>query len=382
MRRLATLSAVLVIINVLFSNAQTFQIRGKVTSSEDSTAFVLGIDELYVTVMGVTRTEKSLGYSVQAVESREISLANTSDVINSISGRTAGVQITSSSGMPGSSTYMTIRGAASIIGDNQPLFVIDGMPIVTGRGAMAVTNRDPFTTGGTNSSSRSIDLNPEDIASMTILKGGAATALYGVRAANGVIVITTKKGQPSAKRMNVEFHTSLGFNRVSQLPPLQRKFVQGNNGNWISGFQRSWGPNAETLQYDTTTDPDYKWDQNGRIVGQNHPNANGVPVKMYDQYEFFQTGMTFEQSGIIPNSSFGRTNVRLNASSVLTKWLKVSSNMTYSNSRANQIQQGSNTSGIMLGLLRTPPSFDNAQAGPPIRTTWMTGRIGSSAMPY
>jgi len=382
MRRLATLSAVLVIINVLFINAQTFQIKGKVISSEDSTAFVPGIDTVFVTAMGIIRTEKSLGYSVQAVESREISLANTSDVINSISGRTTGVQITSSSGMPGSSVYLTIRGAASIIGDNQPLFVIDGMPIVIGGGAMAVTNRDPYTTGGTNSSSRSIDLNPEDIASMTILKGGAATALYGVRAANGVIVITTQKGTQSRNRVNVDFHTSIGFNRVSQLPPLQRKFVQGNNGNWISGFQRSWGPNAETLQYDTTTDPDYKWDQNGRIVGQNHPYANGIPVKMYDQYEFFQTGKTFnnrlsissgnaqntyyfsiadiEQSGIIPNSSFGRTNVRLNASSVLTKWLKVSTNMTYSNSRANQIQQGANPSGIMLGLLRTPPSFDNS----------------------
>jgi TonB-linked SusC/RagA family outer membrane protein len=354
-----------------------------VTSSEDSTAFFLGIDKVFVTAMGITRTEKSLGYSVQKVESEEISRANTSDLINSISGRTAGVQITSSSGMPGSSTYMTIRGAASIIGDNQPLFVIDGMPIVTGRGAMAVTNRDPYTTGGTNSSSRSIDLNPEDIASVTVLKGGAATALYGVRAANGVVVITTKKGRQSGKRVNVDFHTSIGCDRVSQLPPLQRKFVQGNNGEWISGFQRSWGPNAKTLQYDTTTDPDYKWDQNGRIVGQNHPNANGIPVKMYDQYEFFQTGITFnnrlsissgndqtayyfsiadiEQSGIVPNSSFGRTNVRLNASSVLTKWLKVSTNMTYSNSRANQIQQGANTSGIMLGLLRTPPSFDNAQ---------------------
>jgi TonB-linked SusC/RagA family outer membrane protein len=443
MRRLATLSAFLVIINVLFINAQTFQIRGKVTSSEDSTALlgvsvvvkgttigtitdtegnyvlnvpvnastlvfsflgmvsqevaiadtttidvvletdVLGIDKVFVTAMGIIRTEKSLGYSLQSVESREISLANNSDLINSISGRTAGVQITSSSGMPGSSTFITIRGAASIIGDIQPLFVIDGMPIVTGRGAMAVTNRDPYTTGGTNSSSRSIDLNPEDIASMTILKGGAATVLYGVRAANGVIVITTKKGTQSGNRVNVDFYTSIGFDRVSQLPPLQRKFVQGEDGEWISGSRVSWGPDAETLQYDTTTDPDYKWDKNGRIVGQSDPNANGVPVKMYDQYEFFQTGITFnnrlsissgndqttyyfsiadiEQSGIVLNSSFGRTNVRLNASSVFTKWLKVSTNMTYSNSRANQIQQGANTSGIMLGLLRTPPSFDNAQ---------------------
>lgn len=442
MKRFTTLLAFFVFVSVQLLQAQSVQITGNVTSSEDGTGLpgvsvvvkgttigtvtdydgnydlavpedatnlvfsfigmvkqelaiegrviidvtldpdVVGIDEVVVTAIGIARSEKSLGYSVQAVQSEEISRANTSDLINSITGRTAGVQINSSAGTPGASVYMTIRGAASITGNNQPLFIIDGMPIVTGRGAMAVTNRDPYTTGGTGSSSRSIDINPEDIASMTILKGGAATALYGLRAANGAIVITTKKGQQSAKRMNVDFHTSLGFDQVSQLPPRQSQFVQGNNGGWLSGFQRAWGPDVANLQYDTTTDPDYMWDKNGMIVDASDPNANGIPVKMYDPYDFFQTGMTFnnrlsvssgneqssyyfsvadiEQTGIIPNSTFGRTNVRLNASSNLLKWLKVSTNMAYSNSRANQIQQGSNTSGIMLGLLRTPPSFDNS----------------------
>ncbi len=361
--------------------SQELAIAGATTIDVVLEPDVVGIDEVVVTAIGIARSEKSLGYSVQEVESEEISRANTSDVINSITGRAAGVTVNNSSGTPGSSVFMTIRGNASITGNNQPLFVIDGMPIVTGYGAMAVTNRDPYTTGGTNSSSRSIDLNPEDIASMTILKGGAATALYGLRAANGAVVITTKKGAQTAKRMNVDFHTSVGFDRVSQLPPMQSTFVQGNDGQWTSGFQRSWGPNADTLQYDTTTDPDYKWDENGMIVGQSDPNANGIPVKMYDNYDIFQTGITYnnrlsissgndqstyyfsvadiEQSGILPKSQFGRTNVRLNASSNLTKWLKVSTNMSYSNSRAHQLQQGSNTSGIMLGLVRTPPSFHN-----------------------
>ncbi|MCK4989385.1 MAG: TonB-dependent receptor, partial [Bacteroidales bacterium] len=247
---------------------------------------------------------------------------------------------------------------------------------------MAVTNRDPYSTGGTGSSSRSIDINPEDIASMTVLKGGAATALYGLRAANGAIIITTKKGDRAGQKMQVDFHTSVGFDQVSQLPPRQMQFVQGNNGNWIGGFSRSWGPNVDSLQYDTTTDPDYKWDENGMIVGQSDPNANGIPVQMYDAYDFFETGVTvnnrlsvtagndmasyyfsvadLEQTGIVPNSKFGRTNIRLNSTAKLTKWLKVGTNMTYSNSRANQIQQGSNTSGISLGLFRTPPSFDNS----------------------
>ncbi len=234
--------------------------------------------------------------------------------------------------------------------------------------------------GGTTASSRSIDLNPEDIASMTVLKGGAATALYGLRAANGAIIITTKSGVKGAQKMKVDFHTSVGFDRVSQLPEMQKQFVQGNNGEWIGGHQRSWGPNVDTMSYDGDTD--YKWDENGRLVGQSDPSATGEQAKMYDAYDFFQTGVTFnnrlgitagndnasyyfsvadmEQSGIVPNSKYGRTNVRLNSSARLTDWVKVSTNMTYSNSRSNAIQQGSNVSGVMLGLVRTPPSFDNS----------------------
>ena len=362
--------------------SQEIPIEGRTMINIVLESSATALDEVVVTALGMTRTEKSLGYSVQSVEAEEISKANTTDIINSISGRTAGVQITSSSGSPGASTYMTIRGAASITGNNQPLFVIDGMPIITGRGGTATTNRVGSSVGGTGSSSRSIDINPEDIASMTVLKGGAATALYGLRAANGAIIITTKSGERAGQKMQVDFHSSVGFDKVSQLPPRQMEFVQGNNGNWIGGFSRSWGPNADSLQYDTTTDPDYKWDENGMIVGQSDPNANGIPIQMYDAYDFFQTGITvnnrlsvtagndmasyyfsiadLEQSGVVPSSQFGRTNVRLNSTARLTKWLKVGTNMTYSNSRANQIQQGSNVSGVSLGLFRTPPSFDNS----------------------
>ncbi len=348
------------------------------------------LEEVVVTALGMTRSEKSLGYSVQSVEAEELSKANTSDVINSISGRTAGVQITSSSGSPGASTFMTIRGAASILGNNQPLFVIDGMPIVTGNGGNVTINRDPSSVGNTGRSSRSIDINPEDIASMTVLKGGAATALYGLRAANGAIIITTKGGTRGQK-MKVDFHTSVGIDQMSQVPDMQRQYAQGNNGEWVHGFQRSYGPNVDTLEYDKPLDPsdpryedyEYIWDENGRIVGRNDPNANGNPVQTYDQYDFFKTGMTFnnrlsvsagndkasyyfsvadlEQTGIVPESQYGRTNVRLNSSARLTKWVKVSTNMAYSNSRSTMIQTGSNTSGVMLGLVRTPPTFDNAQ---------------------
>ncbi|MEN8158001.1 MAG: SusC/RagA family TonB-linked outer membrane protein [Bacteroidota bacterium] len=360
--------------------SQTVQMAGQTVLDVVLEASATALDEVVVTAMGMTRSEKSLGYNVQSVEAEDISKANTSDIVNAIAGRTAGVQITSSAGTPGASTFMTIRGAASITGNNEPLFVIDGMPIVTGDGEMSVTNRDPYSTGGTGSSSRSIDLNPEDIAAMTVLKGGAATALYGLRAANGAIIITTKKGTTGAQKMKVDFHSSVSMDKVSQLPGRQGEYAQGTGGEWAGGYYASWGPKLDTMSYDG--DPDYIWDPDGRLVGQSDPTANGVPAKVHDAYDFFQTGLTFnnrlgisagndnasyyfsvadmEQSGIVPNSKYGRTNVRLNSSAKLTDWVKVSTNMTYSNSRVNHIQQGSNTSGVMLGLLRTPPSFDNS----------------------
>lgn len=359
---------------------QIIQFAGQTVVDVVLVTSATALDEVVVTALGMTRSEKSLGYGVQSVESEEISRANTSDVINSISGRTAGVQITSSAGTPGASTFMTIRGAASITQDNQPLFVVDGMPIETGNGEMAVTNRDPYSTGGTGSSSRSIDLNPEDIASMTVLKGGAATALYGLRAANGAIIITTKSGAIGQQKMKVDFHTSVGFDQVSQLPPRQNEYAQGTGGQWAGGYFATWGPLIDTMRYDGDTD--YRWDPKGRLVGMSDPSATSERAVAYDPFDFFQTGVTFnnrlsvtagtdkasyyfsvadlEQSGIVPNSKFGRTNVRLNSSARLTKWMKVSTNMTYSNSRANQIQQGSNTSGVMLGLLRTATTFDNS----------------------
>ena len=147
------------------------------------------------------------------------------DIVNSLAGRTSGVQIVSSAGDAGASTFITIRGAASITGNNQPLFVVNGMPIISGSGGGG-------TVDGVTTSSRSIDLNPEDIESVTVLKGGAATALYGVRAANGVLIITTKSGKNLNTR-KIEFHTSVGFDQISQTQERQTKWAQGNNGIWI-----------------------------------------------------------------------------------------------------------------------------------------------------
>lgn len=340
----------------------------------------LKVDEVMVTAVGISREKKALGYSVQSVNAEEIERSNNTDLVNTLSAKTAGVQISSSSGTAGASTYMTIRGAASLEGNNQPLFVVDGVPFNTDQAWGGST----YETEGVGASSRSIDLNPEDIESVTVLKGGAATALYGVQAANGVVLITTKKAKYAAKgstnNMKVKLSSSVTFDKLSQVPEMQRQYSQGLNGEWVGGYSGSWGANVDTLQYDG--DPDYIWDPNGRIVGMSDSTANGIPVNTYDQFDFFQTGITYNntlsvtngtekstyyfsignltQEGIIPNNTFNRTSIRFNGDTKLTDRLTTGANMSYINTTGNFIQQGSNISGVMLGLLRTPPTFDNS----------------------
>jgi TonB-linked SusC/RagA family outer membrane protein len=340
-------------------------------------ADLLRVDEVLVTAIGISREKKALGYSVQTVDAEALERSNATDFVNALNAKTAGVQIGSSSGTAGASTYITIRGAASL-GGNQPLFVVDGIPIETGQAWGGST----YETEGVGASSRSIDLNPNDIENVTVLKGGAATALYGVQAANGVILVTTKKGKYDKlnNQMKVQFSSAVTFDRINKTQALQNKFSQGVNGNWVSGSSMSWGAPVDSLQY--LEDSTYIWDENGRLTLWSDTNGNGIPAKTYDPYEFFQTGITYDnnlsisngnetttyyfslgnlsQEGIVPNNTFQRTSVRLNAETKLNSRLTTGTNMSFINTSGNFIQQGSNTSGVMLGLVRTAPTFDNA----------------------
>jgi TonB-linked SusC/RagA family outer membrane protein len=330
---------------------------------------LVGLDEVVVTAIGISRERRELGYNVQTVSDELISTRPNADIVNAIAGRTSGVQIISSAGDAGASSFMTIRGAHSITGNNQPLFVVNGLPIISGGGGGGVD--------GVTTSSRSIDLNPDDIESITVLKGGAATALYGIRAANGALIITTKSGKNLTNR-KIEFHTSAGIDLLSQVPEMQNLYAQGMDGVWIGGYNGSWGPKIADLEYDG--DETYKWDPLGRLVPKG--TGNGTPARAYDPYEFFQTGFNYnnrlsisngndlgsyffsisnlKQEGIIPNNWFGRTTLRLNATSKLSQKVTVGADFAYTNSQANQIQKGSNVSGIMLGLVRTARTFDNS----------------------
>jgi len=335
------------------------------------------LEEVVVTAIGITREKKALGYSVQELSNHDITVVPNENLVNSLSGKVAGVHVTSTSGSPGASAYITIRGAASINGNNQPLFVVDGVP---------VNNYERWTgAAGVDMTNRITDINPGDIQSVSVLKGGAATALYGLRAVNGAIIITTKRGaKTDGNNVNVSLQSSLSFDRVSQLPELQTRYGQGLYGNWISGNFVSWGPRLDTCSY--SKDPgDWiypEYDVDGAIVSNNSEYATGDPINIYDHYNFFQTGIstnttlslsggsdkaTFYTStsytsttGVVPNSNWKRFTVKVAGDANLSETFKILGSINYMKSGGDRMQKGVSWSGVMLGILRTPPTFDNA----------------------
>ncbi|WP_430932135.1 SusC/RagA family TonB-linked outer membrane protein [Saccharicrinis sp. 156] len=183
----------------------------------------IGLDEVIVTALGVTREKKTLGYAVQELSSDDLNQANDPNIVNSLSGKVAGVQVTSGGSTIGSSSRIVIRGNASFSG-NQPLFVVDGTPI---------DNSSPNLrgNGGTDWGNTASDIDPNTIESMTVLKGANAAALYGSRATNGVIIITTKKGGKGGKNIGVEFNSSVIFNQPAYFPKLQNEYGGGRDGS-------------------------------------------------------------------------------------------------------------------------------------------------------
>ncbi|MEA3443587.1 MAG: TonB-dependent receptor plug domain-containing protein, partial [Bacteroidota bacterium] len=255
-------------------------------------ADALKVEEVVVTAFGISKEKKSLGYAVQEVEGDEFTKARETNIVNTLSGRVSGINVTNSSGAVGASSRITLRGASSITGSNEPLFIVDGVPIDnTNYG-----NAD--YSGGFDMPNGIADINPDDIESVTILKGPNAAALYGLRAANGVIVIKTKTGKlgkPGKKQgIGVTFNTTTSFETALVLPDFQNSYGQGPNKDYFEfvdgtvgdgGVDESWGPpldvGLEFVQWDSYT-------------------VDGAPlpwVSHPDNIEnFFNTGITYNNN--------------------------------------------------------------------------------------
>jgi TonB-linked SusC/RagA family outer membrane protein len=344
----------------------------------ESNPLQLGV--VVVTGAGTTSAVEKLGNVINSVDSSAIQRSNESqNVVSALAGQAPNVVVNTQGGDPGSSAFILIRGAKSLQGTNQPLFVVDGSP---------VDNTTESTNGGDGSTStqnRAADINPNDIESVQILKGAAAGAIYGAKAANGVVLITTKSGHPGATRYSL--HSTTSFDKVSKDYPLQTTYGQGSfgvaahcwtggaylagaiddslsdctpvgpsraNGTGSAASTRSWGPAlaAGTPVFNHATDifdTGYTFDNTLQMSGGS------------DRTTFFLSAGSTNQSGVIvgPNNRYDRETVRLKATHQIFSSLNLNGNLTYTDGRGNFVQKGSNTSGLLLGSLRTPPEFNN-----------------------
>lgn len=325
------------------------------------------LDEIVVTAMGIKRQAKALGYSATAVDGEKISQARTSDIMSSLQGKVAGVQISSAASDPGSSNSVIIRGISSLGGTNQPLYVIDGVPLNNS----AVYSNDGLNSGydfgnGANA------VNPDDVESMTILKGAAATALYGSRAANGVILITTKTGKAQKKGLGIEYNGGLQWETVMRLPQMQNEFGQGWYGDKTDDENGSWGPRFDgaTLKYGTVYNNSQQiksylpiednlkdfFDTGFRY--NNSLSFNGAT----DKSDYFVSFSQIHDNGIIPTDADSYTKYTFSArGSHKVKNLTFSSSVNYAFQKNNFVSTGQGIENMYNSIMQTPRDISIAE---------------------
>ena len=301
------------------------------------------LNEVVVTAMGVTRQKKALGYATQEISSDQLTTGKDNNILNSLSGKLAGVRITNTQGDVGSSRIV-IRGETSIAGENQPLFIVDGIP---------VDNSQLNSRGvGRDFKNAIADLNPEDIQSMSVLKGPNAAALYGARAAHGAIIITTKNGK-GQKGLGVTGHVSTQVSFAANLPEFQNLYGQGAGGRFSyvdgkgagvnDGVDESWGPRLDAglliPQFDSPVDANGNRTATPWVSNPNNVNdffrtgftSNyGVAIaKADDKYQFRISYNNEHQKSIVPGASTNKTNFTLNTDYKLAKWVSVGATANY-----------------------------------------------------
>ncbi|WP_045113020.1 SusC/RagA family TonB-linked outer membrane protein [Microscilla marina] len=395
----ASKGATLIFSFVGYQNREIKLISGQTDLGTVKLAEEGSLNEVVVTALGLEQNKDQTGTSVSQVATKDLISSGEPQLLNQLAGKAAGVQIISNSGSdPGAGATIRIRGANSISGSNQPLIVIDGIPMYNntdqaGSGAGG--------TAGVAQQSRLNDINPNDIASMEVLKGAAAAALYGARALNGVVLITTKSGKASKKGFTVVLNSSIAIDRLNRKVPLQTSYGQGVGGRFQEtgtfGTAGSWGdriaarPGGANTFITDPNDPNYagRFEANDGKTYYRIPSGTATEPwggkrsrETFDVYEnLFQTGITLNndisvssanekgnlyisfsdtrQEGIIKgNSSYRRTTGRLNSTRYLGKYFTIAAKANYSHIESSRVQRGSNVSGILLGGLRTPADFD------------------------
>ncbi|WP_187262562.1 SusC/RagA family TonB-linked outer membrane protein [Pontibacter beigongshangensis] len=317
------------------------------------------LSEVVVTAQGIERDERSLGYATQTVQGDAISQRSEPNVLNALQGKVAGVNITGASGAPGASTNINIRGITSFNGSNQPLIVVDGIIFSND------VDNSQNTLFGSQPSNRLADINPESIESINILKGPAASVLYGSRASAGVIVITTKSGRGMKGKTEVTFNSSVNFQNIAYLPEFQNEYGQGTQNNYVNNSTNSWGPRFGTPGFDNVTTiwgesvpyrayPDNIKDfyQTGKFL------MNSLNIAGGDEKNNFSTALSSTlQEGVIRESGFDRHSVQVGGNSALNNGIKVGGTVSYVKTSQKGATMGNGGSAFGQ-ITRVPRSFN------------------------
>ena len=305
------------------------------------------IDEVVVTAHGVDRDKKSLGYSTPVVSGDEVAETQRAEFFNGLQGRVPGLMVNTSSGLPGASAQIVLRGFVSISGDNNALIVVDGVPVDN---STLSESELAFSSNNRESdySNRGIDLNPEDIESYVIMKGPEATAMFGNQGAGGAILITTKKGK--AGRVSINYNYSGRVEYVNRFPERQYVYSNGTNGNYIGTSSYSFGPKFPDgiKLYKDNIDNFFR-------TGFNHKHNVGVEGGT-SNITYRWSGEYTDNTGIVPNTRYTRAQTRLNSTIDISSKLKLNTSMTYMFSNNDKARRG--TSSYMYGLLRFNPLYD------------------------
>jgi TonB-linked SusC/RagA family outer membrane protein len=312
------------------------------------------LQEVVVTSFGIRRDKKTLGYSTPVISAEELTQARNTNITNALVGKVSGLRVSGSGGSFTGSSVL-IRGNTSVTGSSQPLYVVDGVPIDNSGGGTRLQ-------GGATSTNRAVDINPDDIESMTILKGAAATSSYGSRAAGGVILITTKKGRKRVKS-SIELTSSYAIATVNRLPEFQNQYAQGLGGVYRNNVSTSWGPeikgqrvtNFFGMEEQLAAYPNNVSDifKNG-YNRQNTLSFGGGSDKTTYRISYGNTQETY----IIKNNKLNRNNLTINLASDVTSKLNVSTFLNFNNTSSRRTQQGNQLSNPVFRSYFIPRSYD------------------------
>ena len=357
-------------------------VGGSVTQNFSLAVDAIGMKSVSVTALGFTANRDELGSSSVSVSAEDMTRSGESLMGNSLAAKASNISVNAVAGDPGASTTIKIRGANTISGSFQPLIVVDGMPLNNSTVYGGGNNISGGTSAGTVQQSRLNDINTNDIESVEVLKGASAAALWGSRAANGVIMITTKDGDAGKMKMN--YKRTMSFDEIHERIPMQDTWGQGQNGAYNNAKAESWGDyipdraggadevessgehfiseDGTFTQYKLITKNsketyvDSNWDQvfqTGKYIQDDFQVTGGDASRT-----FLFSYSRLRQDGIIRNSWYDRDIYRLNTKFRLSDMISMESKASYTFTNSNRIQQSSNVTGVMLGLLRTAPDFD------------------------